>query len=1082
MPDSLSNEALEKQMIVRVLLDTCTVRKTLHQDADRPNVALVQQHLDYCKISIAGLAFSELTEQLLDERIPFVDWQTGSKDLKEIIDPKWPLFPSGKQLAWLAGTQTSEPCDINFVQAHLKAVWYFLCAADSLTFLLKKDVVFLAPDRSRHKFGLTKERLDKVMRNERDFWIGCVKNIQRLQADQSVELDESKILRLMAKDLASRSGDPAEMLEKLDTISRMVARLFALSLGEKSPYNPGSEKGRGDAFDLDLLFAIPLPAVIVTADERFANRLHSTKAPHAEQVCTIPEFHTHLRSGLLASLVRRFQTQLNQFRERQVQAYRLWESRGGPFGDNWRDWYDAEPVSRPRQDRSGTRPCILNLIDKVERNALHMATSPTSPEPLADRVGRAINRWLRLAKYQWLNARLLADVSVAVVLFVVVFLTTTWLPREASPPNSGAGFTLAFFASLPPMLMVGSFWYVRRYLKGEAAYEDLRAAKRPSLVGFFEWFLRFPCSAVVLFALLTGIALAAWGCGGWGPAVRTSMMQVTAPLPPVATAIISVVGQEAAPWPRWVDFVLSVVFAGVVFALVAAWFERGTQRQNYVASLFAEEDRRGTAYGVRSGNAPDDSQPEPHEQVLLMQGGRIGAACLPYLRVELSGSEWTTEPVMIDRCRGAVAALERVFGVNEKKEFDSKRGEAVWQAEPLASTYIADWLLAHLGRLVYQDRSFPNPAFDHRLGEAVVAVAVVLASGQSLPSRPTPTSGGAYHDPDRVGKFRAHILHLFSISPKRPTLLIAACEAAERLATPEDLKVLDAQTRRLDVQAGFTILQTDRILQTRDRVLAREPLRSELMARLIKRIEGLGMERLPDKEGKPFQFRRERDGAVMVLVVAGSFCRGDDHAEETSPRRRVHLGSYLIDLAPVSQDSFKRWVEAQGSVLRVERGFFPVQGLPDDVPQDRPYASHVTWFAAQAYAQWVVAGGHLPTEAQWEKAARGTEDDRRYPSGTTWVDEPDSPFGIRLCHLLEWTEDAYDRLAYRRSPVVFDPRMESAASAGDEAMRVIRGRTPGSPVGSYSLVTRPGMEPVTGAFTAPVGFRVVVDLEQEPQV
>jgi len=40
----------------------------------------------------------------------------------------------------------------------------------------------------------------------------------------------------------------------------------------------------------------------------------------------------------------------------------------------------------------------------------------------------------------------------------------------------------------------------------------------------------------------------------------------------------SVFGQEAAPWPGWVDFVLSLVYASVVFALVAAWFERGKQR------------------------------------------------------------------------------------------------------------------------------------------------------------------------------------------------------------------------------------------------------------------------------------------------------------------------------------------------------------------------------------------------------------------------------------------------------------------------------------------------------------------------
>jgi formylglycine-generating enzyme required for sulfatase activity len=710
-----------------------------------------------------------------------------------------------------------------------------------------------------------------------------------------------------------------------------------------------------------------------------------------------------------------------------------------------------------------------------------MAIQPTSPEHLVNRITLLIDRWWRRAKYHWLNSNLLTDVAIAIVFFAVVFFTAKVLPKESSQLNSGGGVVLAIFASLPPLLMVGGFWYVRRYLKGEAAYENLRAAKRPILLGLFERLLRFPCWAVVLFALFTGIALAAWGCGGWGPAVQTSMMQVTAPLPPVATALNRVFGQEAAPWPGWVDFVLSLVYSVVVFALVAAWFERSKQRQNYVASLFTEEDRPSTPYGFRFGQSPEYLQPEPHEQVLLMQGGRIGDACLPYLRMELSGPEWTTEPVMTDRCRGAVAVLERVFGVNERKEFDPKRGEAAWQTEPLASTFIADWLLVHLGRLVDQDCSLPDSAFDHRLGEAVLAVAAVLASSQSLPCRPTPTSRGAFHDSEKVGKLRAHLRHLFSRSPKRPALLIAACDAAERLGTPEDLRLLDEQTRRLDVQAGFTVPQTDRILQTRDRVLSREPLRRALMERLIKRIEGLGMERVPGPVENPLLFRRSSDGGVMALIVAGSFCRGDDNVEETSPRRRVHLGSYLIDIKPVSQDSFKRWVETQGSVLRVERGFFPVQGLPDDVPQNRQYASHVTWFAAQAYAQWVVTGGHLPTEAQWEKSARGTDDDRRYPSGNTWVDDPESPFGIRLCHLLEWTHDAFDRLAYRRSPVVFDPRMESAANLGDEAMRVIRGRTQASSVGSYSLANRLGMEPVTGAFTAPVGFRVVVDLEQEPQ-
>ena len=342
-----------------------------------------------------------------------------------------------------------------------------------------------------------------------------------------------------------------------------------------------------------------------------------------------------------------------------------------------------------------------------------------------------------------------------------------------------------------------------------------------------------------------------------------------------------------------------------------------------------------------------------------------------------------------------------------------------------------------------------------------------------------PTSQGAFHDPDRASSFRAHLRDIFRRSPKRPVLLLAACDAAERLGQPDDLRLLDEQTRQLDVQAGFSIWQTDRILQARDRVLSRDPLRSALLDRLFNRIQELGLQRVPVSADGPLRFRRPTDGGVMVLIVGGSFLRGDDRDDETSPRRRVHVGSYLIDVDPVSQESFKNWFQKQGSVLRMERGFFPVQGLPHEA-SPYEYASYVTWFAATAYARWAIEKvGDLPTEAQWEKAVRGTADDRRYPTGNSWAENPVSPFEVRACHMLEWTRDAFDRLAYRHNPSVFDPVMEPAASASDEIMRVVRGRSPESSVASYSLVNRLAMEPVTGGFTAPIGFRVAVALEME---
>lgn len=205
-------------------------------------------------------------------------------------------------------------------------------------------------------------------------------------------------------------------------------------------------------------------------------------------------------------------------------------------------------------------------------------------------------------------------------------------------------------------------------------------------------------------------------------------------------------------------------------------------------------------------------------------------------------------------------------------------------------------------------------------------------------------------------------------------------------------------------------------------------------------------------------FNSSMDNADLVCVPAGEFLMGStdsDKAAENNekPQHRVDLDAFWIDRTEVTNAQYRKCVQAgkcreskYASDLKFNGDTQPVVG--------------VTWNDAKTYCEW--AGRRLPTEAEWEKAARGT-DGHLYPWGnqaascdyavvaltlgnetgcgkkTTWPvgSKPQgaSPFGAldMVGNVWEWVEDWYDAKYYANSPIK-NPTGPSSGSS-----RLLRG-------------------------------------------
>lgn len=236
----------------------------------------------------------------------------------------------------------------------------------------------------------------------------------------------------------------------------------------------------------------------------------------------------------------------------------------------------------------------------------------------------------------------------------------------------------------------------------------------------------------------------------------------------------------------------------------------------------------------------------------------------------------------------------------------------------------------------------------------------------------------------------------------------------------------------------------------------------------------------------------------MVLIPAGEFSMGSHAGErDERPVHTVYLDAFYIDPYEVTVGEYKRFLEDTNH-----------RPLPSSVSRTSPTDQHpvveVSWHDAMAYAQW--AGKRLPTEAEWEKAARGgligqdypwegpidankanygkntksgTHAERTTPVGTY----PANGYGLydMSGNVAEWCLDTYQRKFYvngqQRNPVAgAESGQGTIANAGtNRARRVVRGGSWSFNAKSVRVANRLAEKP--SLLSSDVGFRCVQDVK-----